>query len=205
MLRLLETLRHPVPAGTKSRIRWLDGHRSDSRTNGLIFAVLEPRLPATPLAVSTAGRGASSEALASARQAVMRTFVHVDGFNLYYRALKGTAWKWLGLPALFAKILQPHHDIQKVKYFTARRVGHARRPVQAPTPGRLSSRASPPPARGGGVFRAFPEPPDQSAARATRGRPAAPSKSSARRRRARTSISRSICSMTVGWTPTTVR
>ena len=23
-------------------------------------------------------------------------------------------------PALFAKILQPHHDIQKVKYFTAR-------------------------------------------------------------------------------------
>ncbi|MCY4349721.1 MAG: NYN domain-containing protein [Thiotrichales bacterium] len=50
----------------------------------------------------------------------MRTFVYVDGFNLYYRALKGTAWKWLDLPALFAKILQPHHDIQKVKYFTAR-------------------------------------------------------------------------------------
>ena len=42
------------------------------------------------------------------------------GLNLYYRALKGTAWKWLDLPALFAKILQPHHDIQKVKYFTAR-------------------------------------------------------------------------------------
>ena len=51
----------------------------------------------------------------------MRTFVYVDGFSLYYyRALKGTAWKWLDLPALFAKILQPHHDIQKVKYFTAR-------------------------------------------------------------------------------------
>ena len=43
----------------------------------------------------------------------MRTFVHVDGFNLYYRALKGTAWKWLDLPALFAKILQPHHEIRK--------------------------------------------------------------------------------------------
>ena len=50
----------------------------------------------------------------------MRTFVYVDGFNLYYRALKGTACKWLDLPALFAKILQPHHDILKVKYFTAR-------------------------------------------------------------------------------------
>ena len=50
----------------------------------------------------------------------MRTFVYVDGFNLYYRALKGTAWKWLDLPALFAKILQPHHEIQKIKYFTAR-------------------------------------------------------------------------------------
>ena len=50
----------------------------------------------------------------------MRTFVHADGFNLYYRALKGTAWKWLDLPALCAKILQPHHDIRKVKYFTAR-------------------------------------------------------------------------------------
>ena len=50
----------------------------------------------------------------------MRTFVYVDGFNLYYGALKGTPWKWLDLPALFAKVLRPHHDILKVKYFTAR-------------------------------------------------------------------------------------
>ena len=50
----------------------------------------------------------------------MRTYVYVDGFNLYYGALKGTAWKWLDLPALFAKVLQPHHDILAVKYFTAR-------------------------------------------------------------------------------------
>ena len=50
----------------------------------------------------------------------MRTFVYVDGFNLYYGALKGTPWKWLDLPALFAKVLQPHHDILTVKYFTAR-------------------------------------------------------------------------------------
>ena len=50
----------------------------------------------------------------------MRTFVYVDGFNLYYGALKGTPWKWLDLPALLATVLQPHHDILTVKYFTAR-------------------------------------------------------------------------------------
>ena len=50
----------------------------------------------------------------------MRTFVYVDGFNLYYGALKGTSRKWLDLPALLAKVLQPHHDILTVKYFTAR-------------------------------------------------------------------------------------
>ncbi|MDE0058934.1 MAG: NYN domain-containing protein [Defluviicoccus sp.] len=50
----------------------------------------------------------------------MRTFVYVDGFNLYYGALKETPWKWLDLPALFARVLQPHHDILKVKYYTAR-------------------------------------------------------------------------------------
>ena len=49
----------------------------------------------------------------------MRTFVYMDGFNLYYGALKGTPWKWLDLPALLATVLQPHHDIPTVKYFTA--------------------------------------------------------------------------------------
>ena len=51
---------------------------------------------------------------------MMRTFVYVDGFNLYYGALKGTPWKWLDLVALFNIVLQQHHDILKVKYFTAR-------------------------------------------------------------------------------------
>ncbi len=50
----------------------------------------------------------------------MRTVVYVDGFNLYYGALKGTSWKWLDLVALFEKVLQPHHDILAIKYFTAR-------------------------------------------------------------------------------------
>ena len=55
----------------------------------------------------------------------MRTFVYVDGFNLYYGALKGTPWKWLDLPALFARVLQPRHEILSVKYFTARVSGTA--------------------------------------------------------------------------------
>ena len=50
----------------------------------------------------------------------MRTFVYVDGFNLYYGALKDTPWKWLDLVALFRRILHPQHDILAVKYFTAR-------------------------------------------------------------------------------------
>ena len=62
------------------------------------------------------------------RRATMRTFVYVDGFNLYYGALRGTPWKWLDLPALFAKVLQPRHDILKIKYFTARVSGTAADP-----------------------------------------------------------------------------
>ncbi|HEX7053562.1 MAG TPA: NYN domain-containing protein [Burkholderiales bacterium] len=50
----------------------------------------------------------------------MRTYVYVDGFNLYYGSLKGTSHKWLDLKALFSKILRPENDIQKIKYFTAR-------------------------------------------------------------------------------------
>lgn len=49
----------------------------------------------------------------------MRTFIYVDGFNLYYRALKGTRCKWLDLRALFVRVLQPQHDILAIKYFTA--------------------------------------------------------------------------------------
>ena len=66
------------------------------------------------------GRRASSEALAFLGRTLMRTFVYVDGFNLYYGALKGTSWKWLDLVALCEMVLQQHHRILKVEYFTAR-------------------------------------------------------------------------------------
>ena len=50
----------------------------------------------------------------------MRTYIYVDGFNLYYGAVKGTPCKWLDLKALFSRLLAPHHQILSIKYFTAR-------------------------------------------------------------------------------------
>lgn len=48
----------------------------------------------------------------------MRTYVYVDGFNLYFGALKGTPHRWLDLRRLFALLL-PGHRIDRIKYFTA--------------------------------------------------------------------------------------
>lgn len=47
-----------------------------------------------------------------------RTIVYIDGFNLYYGALKRTPYKWLDLEALCRTIL-PHDDIVEIKYYTA--------------------------------------------------------------------------------------
>lgn len=49
----------------------------------------------------------------------MRTSIYIDGFNLYYRALKGTPYKWLDLKTMVSHLLQPHHQITQIKYFTA--------------------------------------------------------------------------------------
>lgn len=55
----------------------------------------------------------------------MLTHVYVDGFNLYYGAVKGTPFKWLNIVEL-SKILLPNdYVIGKVKYFTARVSGSA--------------------------------------------------------------------------------
>ncbi len=48
----------------------------------------------------------------------MRTYVYVDGFNLYYGCLKGTAFRWLDLAKLCRNLL-PKNDVLKIKYFTA--------------------------------------------------------------------------------------
>src|SRR4030042_2435296 len=49
-----------------------------------------------------------------------RTYVYIDGFNLYYGQVKGTPYKWLNLDALCrAYIDTAKNDILKIKYFTA--------------------------------------------------------------------------------------
>lgn len=51
----------------------------------------------------------------------MRTSIYVDGFNLYYRMLKGTpAHKWLNLKTLAEQVLLPANHVTKVRFFTAR-------------------------------------------------------------------------------------
>ncbi len=50
----------------------------------------------------------------------MKVYVYVDGFNLYYRALKGTPHKWLNLAKLAERLLDPGDTVEFVRYFTAR-------------------------------------------------------------------------------------
>ena len=49
----------------------------------------------------------------------MKTNYYVDGFNLFYGALKGRPGKWLDLAALFGRIF-PRNEINRIRYFTAR-------------------------------------------------------------------------------------
>lgn len=48
----------------------------------------------------------------------MRTIVYVDGFNLYYGAVKDTKHKWLDIHKLCLSLL-PKNKVVKIKYFTA--------------------------------------------------------------------------------------
>ncbi len=49
----------------------------------------------------------------------LKTYIYIDGFNLYHRALKNTPHKWLDLKALFQRVLDDKHEIIGIKYFTA--------------------------------------------------------------------------------------
>lgn len=49
----------------------------------------------------------------------MKTYVYVDGFNLYYRAVKRTPYKWLNIDAL-CRFLLRKAQIQQINYYTAR-------------------------------------------------------------------------------------
>ena len=45
--------------------------------------------------------------------------VYVDGFNLFYRALRHTPWRWLDLQALAHCLLEPKFALHRIRYFTA--------------------------------------------------------------------------------------
>ena len=59
----------------------------------------------------------------------MITNLYVDGFNLYYRALKDTPFRWLNLRKL-AETLFPQDAINRVCYFTARLDARPDNPAQ---------------------------------------------------------------------------
>lgn len=50
----------------------------------------------------------------------VKTRVYVDGFNLYYRAVKETPFKWLNPVHLSRLLLPADYTIEKLLYFTAR-------------------------------------------------------------------------------------
>ncbi len=48
----------------------------------------------------------------------MPTNVYIDGFNLYYGAIKGAPSKWLDLKAMCRRLL-PRDELHQIRYFTA--------------------------------------------------------------------------------------
>lgn len=57
----------------------------------------------------------------------LKTYVYIDGFNLYYGALRKTRYKWLDL-AKFCRRLLPNDNVTEIKYFTAKVSGDRRSP-----------------------------------------------------------------------------
>ena len=49
----------------------------------------------------------------------LRTNVYIDGFNLYYGALRKTPYRWLDLRELCRRILGSDHALQRIRPLTA--------------------------------------------------------------------------------------
>lgn len=60
----------------------------------------------------------------------IRTNVYIDGFNLYYLALRNTPYRWLDIGRL-SQLLLPRHAINRIRYFTAVVVNRPTDPTQA--------------------------------------------------------------------------
>ena len=56
----------------------------------------------------------------------VRTIVYIDGFNLYYRALRGTPHRWLDIAAMSRAALPSSCVVTRVNYYTARVSGRTK-------------------------------------------------------------------------------
>lgn len=73
-----------------------------------------------PPVASVAGRKAAYGRLSHVRgRATIRTNVYIDGFNLYYGALRKTPYRWVNIRKL-CELLLPRNTVVEIKYFTAR-------------------------------------------------------------------------------------
>ena len=50
---------------------------------------------------------------------MLRANFYIDGFNLYYGALRKTPYRWLDLRELCRRTLEPGYALQRIRYFTA--------------------------------------------------------------------------------------
>ena len=49
----------------------------------------------------------------------MRFNVYVDGFNLYYGALRGQPYRWLNLRRFAERLVRPGDEVHRIRYFSA--------------------------------------------------------------------------------------
>lgn len=68
----------------------------------------------------------SSDSTSPTANRTARSIVYIDGFNLYYGAIKGGSHKWLNLEKYFQR-LRPHDDIKRIYYFTAKISGSSQK------------------------------------------------------------------------------
>ena len=63
---------------------------------------------------------------------LINTICYVDGFNLYYRLLRHTPWKWLDIEHYLCAMLPNDSVLKHIKYFTAR-MKHVGKDLNKPT------------------------------------------------------------------------
>ncbi|MBQ6008816.1 MAG: NYN domain-containing protein [Kiritimatiellae bacterium] len=61
---------------------------------------------------------------------MQRTFIYIDGFNLFHGALRHTSYKWLDPRAMVSSLIGTDKVIASIKYFTARVTPRANDPGQ---------------------------------------------------------------------------